>query len=65
MTKSRELSEDEVIALQQRIINEHWTHTKEAFGTHIYQTWWDIDGVKYTLCQAMRDDVLPLGWEVL
>lgn len=60
----KELSESEVMALQERIVNEGWMPTKEAFGLHICQTWWDIEGVKYTLCQAMRDDVLPLGWEI-
>lgn len=65
MKRIRQLSEQETESLQERIVNEHWMYTKESFGTHIYATWWEIDGVNYVMEYAVTEgDHLPEVWEV-
>lgn len=60
----RELTEAEVKVLADLIVRGGHMPTDECLSMHIYQTWYEIDGKKYTLCQAVYEDVLPLGWEL-
>lgn len=65
MKKIRQLSEQEVMNLQKKIVDEHWIYLKECWSMHAYETWWVIDGIGYEMYQAITlKDVLPLVWEV-
>lgn len=60
----RNLTEAEVKVLADVIVRGGYVPTYEYSSMHIYQTWYEIDGKKYTLCQAVYEDVLPWGWEI-
>lgn len=48
-----QLTQEELEALQEKIINEHWLPHTEHFSLHIYESRWEIDGEKYVLYKAI------------
>ena len=48
-----QLTQEELEALQEKIINEHWMPTSEHFSLHVYESRWNIDGDEYILYKAI------------
>jgi len=59
----RKLSDDELEVLQRLIVNEGWMPVSEHFSLHIYESRWDIGGIKYIIYKPFRVDFVE-GWEV-
>lgn len=56
---SNDLTEDEVTALQRKIVNEGWMPTKEQFHEWGYISMWDIEGKEYLLTR--RDKLVSIA----
>ena len=55
-----QLSEQEVHALQEKIVLEGWLPTYEGFSLHIYEARYEVDGELYTFYSALGKDELPI-----
>ena len=47
------LTDEELSALQQKIIEEGWMPTEEHFSLHVYESRWEIDDMKYILYKVI------------
>lgn len=52
----KKLNEQELEALQRKIVLEGWMPMSEHFSLHIYESRWEIDAVKYILYKAIGYD---------
>lgn len=54
------LTKEEVEALQEKIVREHWMPVFEAFSLHIYEARYEIEGETYTFYKALGRDEPPI-----
>lgn len=55
-----QLDEQQIVALQEKIVREHWMPVFEGFSLHIYEARYEIEGETYTFYKALGRDEPPI-----
>jgi hypothetical protein len=58
------LTKEQMYALQEKIVREHWFPYEEHFSLHVYEARWDIEGEKYISYKAIGYNQEPEFYRV-